>query len=208
MALNNYLNLKEAVIQQSHRSDLDLKIDDFILLAETEMRANADEPLNMRLSETTVTDVSVVDSDVVSLPTLYQKARSLRITIGEDLYPLNYRVPSAMNYRSGSGVPVFYTIIGNQIKFDINTDVAYTITFTYVADLSPLTSINTTNSVLTRYPNISLYVCLKHAFIYANDDAELSKYNSLFLSAIKDANNAENLGRYGDTPNVSVGWCP
>jgi len=43
---------------------------------------------------------------------------------------------------------------------------------------------------------------------FANDDAELSKYNSLFLGAIKDANNAENLGRYGDTPNVSVGWCP
>jgi hypothetical protein len=208
MALDNYANLKLTVIGQSHRGDLDLKIDDFILLAETEMKANPDEPLNIRENELIATGVTVVDSALVALPTRYQKARSLRITIGTTKQRIHYETPAVMARRSGSGQPARYTIIGENIQFDINADAVYTITFEYEADLTPLTSSNTTNNVLTNYPNIYLYGCLKHAMVYALDVETGLMYDALFKEAIESANTAESRARFGDSPTRAVGWAP
>lgn len=208
MPLDTFDNLKLAVIDQTHRGDIDLKVDDFILLAETEIRANPDEPLNIREDELIATDVTVIDSDIVSLPVRYQRSRSLRITLGDSAKRIVYKTPASMSRFSGSGTPSFYTIIGNNIKFDINSDAVYTITFEYEADLTPLTASNQTNNVLTRYPNIYLYGTLKQAFTWANDEDQVIKYNNLFLTAILSANQAEALGRFGDTPEMAVRWAP
>lgn len=208
MALDTYDNLKLAVISQSHRGDLDLKIDDFILLAEAEIRANPDEPLNLRLNELIATDVTVIDSDLVALPVRYQRARSLRITLGNTQARIQYRTPATMGRRDGSGTPCFYTILGDSIQFDIALDAVYTVTFEYQADLEPLSSSNQTNNVLTRYPNIYLNGCLKQAFIWADDDDQAIKYDTIFISAISSANQAEALGRFGDSPEMAVRWAP
>ena len=45
MAISNYTELKQAIIDWSHREDLDLMIDDFIALAEAEMLYNPTSPL-------------------------------------------------------------------------------------------------------------------------------------------------------------------
>ena len=103
MALDNYANLKLKVIKQSKRGDLDLEIDDFIVLAETEMKANPDEPLNIRENELITTGVTVVDSALVALPARYQRSRSLRITIGTTQHRIAYQTPAVMSRRSGSG---------------------------------------------------------------------------------------------------------
>ena len=208
MALDTYANLKIAVIEQSHRGDLDLKIDDFILLTEAEIRANPDEPLNLRANELIATGATAADSDTVALPARYQRSRSLRITIGTQKYKLTYQTPEVMTRRDGTGTPVFYTILGDNIVLDIDADAIYVVTFEYEADLTPLSASNTTNNVLTRYPNIYLYGCLKQAFIYAVDDQEVAKYNNLFLTAISSANTAEMLSRYGESPSRAVGWAP
>jgi hypothetical protein len=208
MALDTYANLKIAVINQSHRGDLDLQIDDFILLTEAEIRANPDEPLNLRGNELIATGATVVDSDSVALPTRYQRSRSLRITIGTQKFRLTYRTPQDMVRRQNSGPPIYYTILGDNIVLDIEADRVYVVTFEYEADLNPLSATNTTNNVLTRYPNIYLYGCLKQAFIWAVDNEEVSKYNNLFLTAISSANTAEMIARYGESPNRAVRWAP
>lgn len=208
MALNNYANLKLKVIKDSKRSDLDLEIDDFILLAETDIKSNPDEPLNIRENEIITTGVTVVDSALVALPARYQRARSLRITIGTTKQRIAYEAPAVMARRSGSGQPARYTIIGENIQFDINADAVYTITFEYEADLTPLSSSNTTNNVLTSYPNIYLYGCLKHAMIYSQDTERGLVYHALFKEAIESANLAEGIARAGDSPTRAVGWSP
>ena len=208
MALSTYTELKAAVIDQSHRDDLDLKIDDFIQLAETEARANPDEPLNLRASEVEVELSTVVDSSTVALPSGFSHARGLRITVGGEKVRLTYREPSSMLYRSGSGEPFAYTVIANNIQFDIATDAIYTVTLQYLGDFPALTSAAPTNIVLTKYPNIYLFGCLKQANIYADDDEKALKYNLLFADAIKSANIAEARGRYSDSPTIAVGWAP
>jgi hypothetical protein len=208
MALSNYSELKLKIIEQSHRDDIDLQVDDFILLAETEIRANPDEPLNIRENELLATGATVVDSDVVALPARYQRSRSLRITLGDSDKRIAYKTPATMSRFSGSGTPSFYTIVGDNIKFDINADAVYTVTFEYEADLDPLNDSNPTNNILTRYPNIYLYGALKQLFAWANDEDQVIKYNNLFLTAIISANQAEAIGRFGDTPERAVRWAP
>jgi hypothetical protein len=209
MALDTYDNLKISVIEQLHRgSSLNLKINDFILLAEAEMRSNRAAPLNMRLNEVVGTVTTIVDSDTVALPTDYQQSRSLRVQLGQSKYELTYRTPAALPQRSGSGTPCYYTFVGNSFKFDIATSEALTLTLDYLADFAALTSVNQTNDVLTKYPGIYLYGCLKHGFIFADDNEMAVKYDGLFIAAIDSANVAENLGRFGDSPTVAVRWAP
>lgn len=208
MALANYSDLKNSVIKWSHRDDLDLLIDDFILLAENEMRANDDAPLEMRLSEITVVIPMVTTTTFLDLPTDYDQARSLRVAFSNNSNRLVYKTPANLHRRQGTGTPFFYTISGNKLEFDIKPDTAYDVTLQYKAMFTALTSVNSTNEVLTKYPNIYLYGCLKHAFIYAVDNDQAAKYGLLFLEAIKAANNTEDLGRFGDSPEQGIGWAP
>jgi len=208
MALNNYDDLVKAVIDQSHREDLGLNVDNFIRLTEAEFLSNQDEPLSLRGSEVIVTDTAVVGSDLVALPAGHIESRSLRISFDGIESRLSYRTPATMIFTQGQGTPQFYTIIGESIQFDIASEFAYVVTFQYLQGVIPLTKSNDTNNVLTKYPNLYLYGCLKQAFIWADDDDKAVKYAALFFAAIKSANTTEDIGRHGDSPTISAVWAP
>lgn len=208
MALDTQENLIKTVIDYSHRGDLGTKMDDFIKLAETEMMSNPIEPLKLNLSETISTDLTDTVTRFLPLPTGFQSSRKFSITIDDDIYTLKYRTPSTLNIKDGTGTPCFFTIRANQIEFDIISDKAYTITFTYFAEFAPLTTLNQTNVVLTKYPNIYLFGCLRQVFLYAQDTQQASIYANEALSAISSANKAEKDGRYGPQPQMTTRWAP
>lgn len=208
MALDNYTDLRQKIIDQSHRDDLDLQIDDFIELTEVEMRSNPDEILKLNTGETISSLTTSTSSRLIALPVGFQKARDFTLTIDDVARKLEYLSPNQLKIRGGTGVPCFYTINANQIEFDVLSDVEYSLTLKHYTELTPLDSTNATNIVLDRYPTIYLYGCLRQAFMYADDDQKLSKYTALFYQAIRDANNAENELRYGNNPQVTVGWAP
>lgn len=208
MALDNYIDLRQKIIDQSHRDDLDLQIDDFIELTEVEMRSNPDEILKLNTGETISSLTTSTSSRLIALPVGFQKARDFTLTIDDVTRKLEYLSPSQLKIRGGTGVPCFYTINANQIEFDVLSDVEYSLTLKHYTELTPLDSTNTTNIVLDRYPTIYLYGCLRQAFMYADDDQKLSKYTALFYQAIRDANNAENELRFGNNPQITVAWAP
>lgn len=208
MALANYTDLRQKIIDQSHRSDLDLQIDDFIKLAETEMLANPDESLKMNEGELITTLNTTTSSRLIALPSGFQKAREFEITISDDLPKLTYVSPSELKVRQGTGAPCFFTINANQIEFDILPDAIYDITAKYFAAFTPLDLANPTNFVLTKYPTIYLYGCMYQVGIYSVDEVLEQNYYRKFIQAIKDANSAENEIRFGPTPQITVGWAP
>lgn len=208
MALSNYTDLVQKIIDQSHRDDLDLIIDDFIELAEVEMRANPDEPLKMNTGESISNLNASTSTRLLALPTGFQSSRDFTITIDGTIRHLAYVTPNQLHVRDGVGLPCFFTINANQFEFDILPDEAYPITVKHYTELTPLTSANPTNIVLDKYPNIYLFGCLRQAFAYADNDQQLSKYTQLFYQAIKDANRAEKELRYANNPQITVGWAP
>lgn len=197
MAITNYTELRSAIIDWSFRDDLDLKIDDFISIAETYMLSNESENLKIRDFETLTTNVLSIVSRFNALPSGYQNMRSISLLRADgSRKKLEYRTPQALHLKTSAQEPDFYTIT-TQIEFDAIPLVADTIEIQYFADFTPLTAVNPTNSVLTKSHNIYLFGALWALFTYIDDDAKTSKYKLFFKEAIRGANSTDIDGRYG-----------
>jgi hypothetical protein len=201
MALSTYANLKQSVINWSHRDDLDLLIDDFIEIAETEMFANEVETLNIRAMETQ--SVISLSTNTNALPSGYLSLRSARLQVSNGNGTLIFKSPESLNRLSGTGRPKYYTI-HNQIEVDVSPDQTYNLELNYIKKPDALTSSNVTNEILDNYPNIYLYGCLWAAFTYADDEAQAQKYYSRFISNIKGANMSSDQGQFGALPSIRI----
>ncbi len=204
MSLDNYANLKLELIEWSHRDDLDLQIDTFIDMAESEMLANTVEPLQLRSAETLVAFSTSITTRFAALPTGYQSMRKVRIQVtnGESI-ELRYRTPSQLNILSIVGFPRFFTIT-DQIEFERVSDIVYSGEFQYFQDFTALSASNPTNSVLTNHPNIYLFGALWALKLHVEEPQSAASYYQQFINAIKGANKKDKLGRYGPAPVMRV----
>lgn len=200
MAITNYDELVKSVIKWSHREDLLLLIPDFILLAEEAMYNNDMQPLKLRSMEYTSTTSTT--GKVIALPDDFESSRSTRLTIGGG--EIQFVTPEGLNSVSGTGKPLFFTIIGNTIEFDITPDDAYILQLQYFRKVPALTPTNQTNTILTNHPSIYLNGTILEAMIFAQDYEQIQLYRQRFYNAIKGANKADKKGRYGNAPTVRV----
>jgi len=209
MSLSDYDGLKEEIIDWSGRDDMDLLIDTFIDLAEVEMYANDFDVLKIRDGEVRASFVTSITDRFAALPTGYQSQRKMRIQIvdGESI-ELDFRTPAQLNILSAAGLPAFFTIT-DQIEFNRISDQVYTGEIQYFQEFTALSAANTTNAVLTRFPNIYLFGALWALKLKAEQPQGAAEYYQRFISAIKGANNKDKLGRYGVAPVMRVeGYTP
>ena len=204
MSLDTYENLKEEIIDWSHRDDMDTSIDAFLEMAEQEMYANTIEPLQIRDGEVRAAFSTSITDRFAALPTGYQSQRKMRIQIvdGESV-ELRFRTPAQLNLISSAGMPEFFTIT-DQIEFNRISDQVYTGEIQYFQEFTPLSSSNATNAVLNRFPNIYLFGALWALKIKAEEPQSAASYYQRFMSAIMGANNEDKLGRYGPAPVMRV----
>ena len=203
MALSNYSELKQSIITWSSRNDLDLLIDDFILLAETEMFNNSFANLEVKGQEATDTSLTTTGR-IVALPSNYQSMRSIRLSLNSFGSDIQFRAPEQMIRSDITGRPAYFTIVGNNIEFDREPDALYEIEIKYYASPTALSSTNTTNTVLTNNPNIYLFGSLWALFTHAVDEVEAQKYYTRFIGAIQGANKQSKSGRYGPAPAMRI----
>lgn len=204
MALGTYANLKNEVIAWSHRDDMDLLIDTFIDLAESEMLANAVAPLQIRSQETRTATATNTTDRFEALPTGYQSGRKLRIQIVDgESYEIFYRTPGQLNLVSDTGMPRFFTVT-DQIEYDRVSDQIYAGEIQYYKDFVALSSSNTTNDILTNHPTIYLFGALWALKKHVNEPQAAQGFYNDFILAIKGANKKAKMGRYGPSPVMRV----
>ena len=204
MSFTDYDGLKAEIIDWSHRDDLDLKIDSFIQLAETEMYANVSEILQIRDGEARVAFATNTTDRFVALPTGYIDMREIHIQIANgEAVPLTYNAPARLDIMSRTGLPLFYTI-STQIEMDRVSDQIYNGEFLYNQEFTPLDSTNTVNGVLTNFPNIYLFGALWALKKYTEQPQSAADYYQQFLSAINGANNKTDAGQYGPAPQMKI----
>ena len=80
--------------------------------------------------------------------------------------------------------PKYYRLTSDQIEFYPAPDSSYEVAMQYYARVPALTDTDTTNWVLTDYPDIYLYGALVHAAPYLNDDQRINIWASLYQSAV------------------------
>ena len=200
MAITNYDELSKAIVKWSHREDLLTLIPDFIMLAEDAMYDNEVEPLRLRSMEFTSTTPTT--SRIIQLPADFESSRSTRLTVngGE----VKYVTPEGLNSITGTGRPIFFTIVGNNIEFDITPDMEYSLQIQYFRKAPKLTQANPTNEVLTNHPGIYLNGALLEVAIYTLDFDQQQVFKQRFMNGIKGANKADKKGRYGNAPAVRI----
>lgn len=205
MALNNYANLRQSIKDWSHRDDLsnDL-IDDFILIAETEMYSNTEAQIRIRDMISTQTSSTGTGDRFQALPTGFLEMRSFRFTVSTNQwFEIDYKTPKQMMVRSGTGLPAYYTLT-SQIEYDIEPDQDYTTDIIYYGKLTGLSAANTTNAILTRFPQVYLYGCLWAMNQWTQDEMEEAKYYAKFIKALAGANASENEGNIGVAPQKRI----
>jgi hypothetical protein len=208
MAYDTYDNLKIAVLGQTHRKDLNEKFDDFLDITEVEIRSNSEGALKLNLNEKISTAAADISTRFLALPAGFQSSRKFTITIDDSIRGLKFRTPDQLFIRDGTGTPCFFTVRNNKIEFDIVPDIAYVTTITYQSDLTALSPANQTNNILTKYPTVYLYGCLKQAFIHTRNTEQSIIYDGLFDEAIASANMAEHDIKYSNQPQETVAWAP
>lgn len=197
MSILTYAELKTAIENWAKRSDIGGVIDDFIDLAEADMW----QRLEIRDMDTRATATTSTSDRFLALPTGFIKMRKLRLVSGSQQYDLRQQTPESMNVISSSGIPTDFTVT-SQLEFNRTPGSAYTAEMQYYKELDALSASNTSNGVLTRFPNLYLYGSLMYFAQWAMDDNMLAKYSNLFYAAINDANEKDRKGRYGPAPQM------
>ena len=201
MALDNLDNLKASIIQWSKRNDQANMIEDYILIAESEMYANEFEPLRVRAMEARAT--AAADSRFLELPDLFLEMRRLNITTSEGNSDITYMAPEQLEVRGRTGLPRFFTTT-TQLEFDVTPDSAYTVEMQYLRKLTPLSSTNATNDILDNAPTIYLFGALWALFQNALESDLAEHYYGKFINSIKGANRQDKRGRYGPAPKMRI----
>lgn len=196
MALDTFANLKQSIQRLAHRNDTAFVIDDFVALAENKI----DNRLRLQTNELRAT--ASLTTRFIEFPTRFLQMRRLSLISGSTTYELKYKTPEAMTIKSAAGMPQEFTMT-SQIEFDRVPSGTYTLEMSYYARLNPLSTSNTTNDVLTNYPNLYLYGALAELHRWARDESLADYYDGLFDKYVAESNKQEDRGRFGVVPRMA-----
>ena len=200
MALTTYALLKTTIANYLNRTDLTSYLGDFITL--TESRLNRE--LRVReMVNTDTTTTTVAGTQSYSLPSGFLEAsaviyqsnpyRTLRFMANGDFY-------RQYNVTQTSGLPTFFTIVGENILLGVAPDSAQTLQIDFYKTITALSESNTTNTILTNYPELYLYGALAESSPFLMQDERLNTWASLYKEALKNANLSSEKGSITSSP--------
>lgn len=190
MAISTYTELKAAVANWLHRSDLTSQIADFITLAESRLNRN----LQIRLMETEASLTCVVGSRYIALPSDFNTPICVWLESFQPRWKLTPTLPDQISVAPASGYPEFWCIDGSNLAFDKTAAGTYPITFRYFKWLT-LSDSAPTNSLLTEYPDLYLFATLLEAAPYLRDDQRTAVWQERFDRAMTEVMNNETENR-------------
>lgn len=191
MSLASYTDLLASVASWMNRTDLTAVIPDFVTIAEGKLARD------LRLRKQLIrgsTLTTLTTTRAVSLPSDWLAFENLTIL---NSAPLTYLTLDQMDmkYPEGgfSGTPFVYTIEGDSVLFGPTPDSAYTVNIDYYARFPALASAST-NWLLTNYPNIYLYGCLREGALFTKNPAESAQWDGLYKNEIQAAEKLDSEG--------------
>lgn len=189
MAISTYTELKSAVADWLNRDDLAAVVPTFIALAETSMeRALRTRKMLVRANATIDTQYSAVPSDFLEI-------RSMKITSSSPIQPMYAQTMEAMDdldaKNPGTGKPVYFCVVGNQIRVHPAPSGNYTAELAYYSTINKLSASVASNWILASHPDAYLYGALLQAAPYLKDDERAGVWTGLYVAAIEAIKTAD-----------------
>jgi hypothetical protein len=196
MAITNYATLVTAIGDDLARSDLTSYIPDFIMQAEQVFNHGSEsiDPLRVRDMETI--DSLSPTSNVYTLPDDYLQYR--RVTEeSSPRRPLDYIDPMGVDQLyplRASGYSNHFTIIGNSLyTYPLSTN---DVELVYYATIPALTSVATTNWLITKAPSLYFRMGLMFAASFIKNDGEIAKNAQMAKALIDGMNRSGMMANY------------
>ena len=195
MAIANYADLKRSVANSLDNNTLASETDDFIAVSEARFNRILRDP-QMETRTTLTVGGSAVDS--IALPSDNLELREVHIEAATDK-PLSYRSPQFIEtVRSQlTGDPVFYSVEQQLLTFAAQAPAAMAFSVLYFQKIPALTKSNTTNWLMTTYPDIYLYSTMMQAELLAVNVERAAGWKQLLDEAMSEVRQASDLTRLG-----------
>jgi hypothetical protein len=193
-----YTEFQNLIADWLNRPDLANAIPNFINLAQERLYNDVRmrEMLKVSTASTTGGDKTI------GLPSDFLQMRDLHLETNP-IISLIYEAPNVLfrNAQSKtSGLPVFYTVLADEIQFAPMPSSTITVEMLYYAKPPKLSSIVTSNVFLEKAPELLMYATLGMAAPYLNDDARLQTWAALYQQTLSSLNNSTKQGEYGASP--------
>jgi hypothetical protein len=201
MSITTYSELKTALADWSHRSDLTAKLGTFIGLAES--RINRTIQFSQQEVETALT--ATIGSRTIALPAGFIAPIALWLTTWQPRDPLTFVPVDQLPVSITPATPEYWTIDGANLAFDVPADVAYTFSFRYTVT-DNLSDSNVDNWLLLSHPDVYIYAALIELAAYIRDADALVIWKQAYDLAIAEVNDKEHRTKakatlFTDLPN-------
>lgn len=198
MAITSYTELKTALSNWLARDDLTTRIPEFISLAEARMNRE----LETRSQEKRVTSTFTSGDAYLTLPSDLRRIRSVRLNTNP-IEVLEYVSPTSADEEysaTGGGKPKVFSVIGETLYVRPSPDSNYSVEIAYVADIDALSDSVSSNTVLSRHPDVYLHGSLSAAYGYLLDEQRQAQHDALFTRAIGEIQLEEDTTRWSGSP--------
>lgn len=206
MAITTYAELKTALADWSHRSDLTSYLDDFIDQTESFFKLPPVKPTDpgiggLRANITRVT--GTLSGNTLARPSDFLEAYKFEMT-GTNGGVLEFvgAEELGLRTRTGNGKPRFWTV-SDVIELDVTPDFAYPYTLSYYPDFAALDGSTATNWVLDNHPDAYLSGCMFRLSRFIQDREGAASWLSEYKAVAHGANKAYQRSRYSQGPIAS-----
>lgn len=193
MAITTYAELKTAVANWAHRSDLTSVIPDFIVLAESAIRRD----VRVQVMEQTAT--GTLSATTLATPTRYLEPIRVVLNNREQRY-----VPPVQFEALESATTDMFTVVGTNFVFQ-SASADYDIV--YYQSFAAFSGSSDTNWLLTNHPGVYLFAALSEltSYVSGNPAQWMAKYKAE-VAAVMAADQRARFGpRLVVRPDVSLG---
>jgi hypothetical protein len=187
MAISVYSELKTAVADHLHRSDLTSVIPDFVLMGESRMNRE------LRIIDMITTQTGTLSTSVATLAIPTRYADKLQFRLNDPVVELTWVSPLRIKQYAldltQTGQPEYYTVT-DTFEFDRIPDEAYSYTLKYYKGYQ-LSGASDTNYLLTNYPQAYLYAAMQAGYLYMGAFDKAAQMNAVVAAEIATIKRAE-----------------
>ncbi len=208
--IDTYAKLQSEILDTLNRTDLVADITEYspgpIEGSVKRAIAKAEKRIIRRLKtrefETSTAFSTAAGVETISIPTdlamfkLVELTASPNVVLAQkDLTTLHNDNPS-----TATGQPAAYAAFGPLLYLRPIPDTARALKIYYYNVPDPLSDSNTTNTLLSKYPDLLLYGALIELTAHISDDDRIQLWKGAFDEAIKDITNDNTLNRWSGVP--------
>lgn len=210
MAIDTYAKLQSEVLDTLDRTDLVAQVTEYtpgtidgaVQRGISKCERRIIRRLRTREFETSTTFSTTSSLETISVPSDFIMAKSMVLQTNPNVVLAQKDMSQLIgdNPSPSVGQPNSYATFGPNFYFRPIPSTAQSIKLFYYAAPTALSDSNTSNTLLTKYPDLLLYGALIELTAHIQDDARIQLWKGAFDEAIKDITDDNTTNRWSGAP--------